>query len=279
MDAGRSQLPAGLGWFVQSYNGIPVVWQFGVVKNAYSSLILKLPNRGLTLSCSRTATASPAARAREGGRHGVGIRADLPACVRPLMRAGRLRSRRGELRGAHPPPRRVRDADAGDEARADLLITPFVGTTFGGRTTLLDLDIGAARRSTGCSAPAPRWLSTRSWRRGRVRAPRRGSSRRTRRDEPGDRKPGDDPVRQRHRRDSAERHPRFSPTVSDRRARTGSRRTSDDLIGLVESARLARAAAGRRARSASSPTARRLRFDLRHFRTLEPATTLLGERT
>jgi CubicO group peptidase (beta-lactamase class C family) len=41
--------PTGLGWFVQGYNGIPVVWQFGVVPNAYSSLILKLPTRGLTL--------------------------------------------------------------------------------------------------------------------------------------------------------------------------------------------------------------------------------------
>ena len=42
-------LPTGLGWFVQSYNGIPVVWQFGVVPDAFSSLILKLPTRGLTL--------------------------------------------------------------------------------------------------------------------------------------------------------------------------------------------------------------------------------------
>jgi CubicO group peptidase (beta-lactamase class C family) len=41
--------PTGLGWFVQSYNGIPVVWQFGVVPDAFSSLILKLPTRGLTL--------------------------------------------------------------------------------------------------------------------------------------------------------------------------------------------------------------------------------------
>jgi CubicO group peptidase (beta-lactamase class C family) len=41
--------PTGLGWFVQSYNGIPVVWQFGVVPDAYSSLMVKLPTRGLTL--------------------------------------------------------------------------------------------------------------------------------------------------------------------------------------------------------------------------------------
>ena len=41
--------PAGLGWFVQSYNGNPVVWQFGVVPDAYSALLVKLPTRGTTL--------------------------------------------------------------------------------------------------------------------------------------------------------------------------------------------------------------------------------------
>lgn len=39
----------GLGWFVQAYNGQPIAWQFGVVENAYSSLIVKIPNRKLTL--------------------------------------------------------------------------------------------------------------------------------------------------------------------------------------------------------------------------------------
>jgi CubicO group peptidase (beta-lactamase class C family) len=41
--------PTGLGWFVQAYNGEPIVWQFGLVRNAYSSLILKVPNRRLTV--------------------------------------------------------------------------------------------------------------------------------------------------------------------------------------------------------------------------------------
>jgi CubicO group peptidase (beta-lactamase class C family) len=41
--------PTGLGWFVQTYKGTPVVWQFGVISNSYSSLMLKLPTRGLTL--------------------------------------------------------------------------------------------------------------------------------------------------------------------------------------------------------------------------------------
>ena len=41
--------PTGLGWFVQYYNGHPVVWQFGVVPDAYSALLVKLPTRGTTL--------------------------------------------------------------------------------------------------------------------------------------------------------------------------------------------------------------------------------------
>ncbi len=46
--AGRAA-PSGLGWFVQSYNGVPVVWQFGTWPDACSSLILKVPQRDLTL--------------------------------------------------------------------------------------------------------------------------------------------------------------------------------------------------------------------------------------
>lgn len=40
--------PFGLGWFVQSYRGQRVVWHFGQVTNAYSSLIVKLPDHKLT---------------------------------------------------------------------------------------------------------------------------------------------------------------------------------------------------------------------------------------
>ena len=40
--------PMGLGWFVQYYRGERVVWHFGTVPNAYSSLIVKLPERGIT---------------------------------------------------------------------------------------------------------------------------------------------------------------------------------------------------------------------------------------
>jgi hypothetical protein len=45
---GGVPLPTGLGWFVQGYNGQMLVWHFGLVKDAWSSLILKVPNRDLT---------------------------------------------------------------------------------------------------------------------------------------------------------------------------------------------------------------------------------------
>jgi CubicO group peptidase (beta-lactamase class C family) len=42
-------LPHAYGWFVQNYNGGPIVWQFGVSDNASSSMIISLPQRGVTL--------------------------------------------------------------------------------------------------------------------------------------------------------------------------------------------------------------------------------------
>jgi CubicO group peptidase (beta-lactamase class C family) len=42
-------LPHGLGWFIQGYNGEPIVWQFGLGDNASSSMMIMLPRRALTL--------------------------------------------------------------------------------------------------------------------------------------------------------------------------------------------------------------------------------------
>ena len=42
-------LPHGMGWFVQTYNGEPVVWQYGIDPDAASSLVVTLPNRNVTL--------------------------------------------------------------------------------------------------------------------------------------------------------------------------------------------------------------------------------------
>ena len=45
----RSGVPTGLAWFVQRYNGQEVVWHFGLSPDGYSSLILKVPDKELTL--------------------------------------------------------------------------------------------------------------------------------------------------------------------------------------------------------------------------------------
>jgi hypothetical protein len=47
--ANGTTLPTGLGWFVQRYRDEPVVWQYGLVPNAYSAMIIRLPNRHVTL--------------------------------------------------------------------------------------------------------------------------------------------------------------------------------------------------------------------------------------
>lgn len=41
--------PMGLGWFVYRHNGERVVWSFGLARDAYSALYIKLPTRGVTL--------------------------------------------------------------------------------------------------------------------------------------------------------------------------------------------------------------------------------------
>ncbi len=46
---GGAALPTGLGWFVQTYEGERIVWQFAQMTDAYSALILKVPGRDVTL--------------------------------------------------------------------------------------------------------------------------------------------------------------------------------------------------------------------------------------
>ena len=46
---GGAPQPTGLGWFVQNYRGVPLVWQYGMVPNAYSAMVLKIPSRRVTM--------------------------------------------------------------------------------------------------------------------------------------------------------------------------------------------------------------------------------------
>lgn len=45
----RIATPTGLGWFVQTASGEPLVWTFGHIPDASSALILKMPRKNLTL--------------------------------------------------------------------------------------------------------------------------------------------------------------------------------------------------------------------------------------
>jgi CubicO group peptidase (beta-lactamase class C family) len=42
-------LPSGLGWFVQTTDGVKVIWQFGQIDEGYSSLMVRIPSRNVTL--------------------------------------------------------------------------------------------------------------------------------------------------------------------------------------------------------------------------------------
>jgi CubicO group peptidase (beta-lactamase class C family) len=64
--AGAS-LPTGLGWFVQSYNSQRLVWHFGIAKDAYSSLILKVPEKDLTFILLANSDALSAPYSLENG--------------------------------------------------------------------------------------------------------------------------------------------------------------------------------------------------------------------
>jgi CubicO group peptidase (beta-lactamase class C family) len=49
MGRNNQRLPHGVGWFVQTFNGEPIVWQFGVSDSGSSSMVMMAPGRGLTL--------------------------------------------------------------------------------------------------------------------------------------------------------------------------------------------------------------------------------------
>lgn len=43
------RLPYGIGWFVQNYKGMKLIWHYGYAPKAYSSLIIKVPDKELTM--------------------------------------------------------------------------------------------------------------------------------------------------------------------------------------------------------------------------------------
>src|SRR5262249_52796478 len=84
-------LPTGLGWFVQSYHGEPVVWQFGLIPGAYSRAGDQAPAApGAAHQAPqrrRAHPASPGQPALERRRDAIDFRQHLPATVRAMTRA------------------------------------------------------------------------------------------------------------------------------------------------------------------------------------------------
>jgi CubicO group peptidase (beta-lactamase class C family) len=62
-----SALPTGLGWFVQNLRGEPLIWQFGLIRDGHSALMLKLPQRGLTFIALANSDAMTAGYNLENG--------------------------------------------------------------------------------------------------------------------------------------------------------------------------------------------------------------------
>ena len=140
--ARRRAQPTGLGWFVQSYRGVPLVWQYGVVANAYSGMIvLKIPSRRVTmilLANSDGLANSVPARGR--GRDAVALRvgaAPNAAVIPPAEGIPRSRSSRHSSSSPFPP-----------RARAEWQFTPFIGYTFKATSTIVDFDLDENRVAT-----------------------------------------------------------------------------------------------------------------------------------
>ena len=72
---GGGSAPYGLGWFVQNINGMKVIWHYGLW-TANSSLIIKVPERGLTFSAS--CETAVAALTLELAQAGIGLQALVP---------------------------------------------------------------------------------------------------------------------------------------------------------------------------------------------------------
>ena len=127
------RLPHGLGWFVQNYNGVDVVWQFGS-GNASSSMVVTVPSRGLTMILLANSSGlakgfnlaagdvnvSPFAKAFLGTFHPVGMMR-----LRPLLV--------GILFAASPA------------SAAERQIQPFIAVSFAGATTFVDLEQAAGK--------------------------------------------------------------------------------------------------------------------------------------
>jgi hypothetical protein len=138
--SGLAPLPTGLGWFVQGYNGQPVIWQFGRIDGAYSSLIVKDTEPSPHIHCiGQQRRLERAVRAGCWRRHQLALRKTLPQNIRALTvipSAGRATMMLLVVVLCSFPHR----------ASADYIFTPFVGGKFAGHTAFLNLEQSAGFR-------------------------------------------------------------------------------------------------------------------------------------
>ena len=134
--SGGSPLPTGLGWFVQNYHDEPIVWQFGMTRGGYSSLIVKAPNRGLTFIVLANSDGLSAPFALDSG--------DVTSSLFATLFLRSLRALRFNSVLARAKVLLFLLALSPSAASADWLFTPFVGATFAGSTAGVDLEQGAS---------------------------------------------------------------------------------------------------------------------------------------
>lgn len=82
---GGRRLPYSLGWFVEDYEGLRLIWHHGYWPNAYSALVLVLPDSHLALIAFANADGLSAPFYRNEGVEGNGLACEF---LRSFVREG-----------------------------------------------------------------------------------------------------------------------------------------------------------------------------------------------
>ena len=143
----------GLGWFVQVYNGQPVVWHFGYAPDASSALFIHLPARHKTLILLANSDGLAAAFSLPNGDlTDLALRPPVPEPLRVIL------SSRGRTNLALVALLTLAAwAAFPSSASADLYFSPFIALKFGGETTLLDVDAVAGSNEAADKAKKVTW--------------------------------------------------------------------------------------------------------------------------
>ena len=128
-----TELPYGLGWFTQSFAGRRLVWHGSLWPRAYSGLLLKLPEQGLTLAALAN---SDALSAPLQGASDVTIHPLANAFLRHALGSGAARA----LQGPHLVAQALAARWGGEHARGDALLAQALACCATGLRSLTDAD-------------------------------------------------------------------------------------------------------------------------------------------